>query len=145
MRRRAIELVQLTSLGQETQLRVLGTLSANLYTGVVLTRTHKPSSTTEPPRPQLMTSYRVMGHLRHQLRHSALYYVTNLEYLVIENHLSASGLRLAPQLTHAPSGQRDDRGTGDNRAIQPYPLVPPSDPLSLSRIRLSAAAISSES
>ena len=37
----------------------------------------------------------------------------NLEYLVIANHLSASGLRLAPHLTHAPSCQPDDRGAGD--------------------------------
>ena len=38
---------------------------------------------------------------------------TNLEYRVIANHLSASGLWLAPQLTHAPSDQCDDRGAGD--------------------------------
>ena len=54
-----------------------------------------------------------MDHLRHQLRHIALYYVTNLEYLVIANHQSASGLRLAPHLTHAPSCQADSRGAGD--------------------------------
>ena len=62
-------------------------------------------------------SYRVMDHLRHQLRHIALYYVTNLEYLVIANHRSASGLRLAPHLTHAPSCQADGRGAGD---MQPH-------------------------
>ena len=39
---------------------------------------------------------------------------TNLEYRVIANHLSASGLRLAPHLTHASSGQRDNRGAGDS-------------------------------
>ena len=60
-----------------------------------------------------MTSYRITEHLRHQLRHTALYYVINLEYRVIENHLSASGLRLAPHLTHAPSVQAGGRGAGD--------------------------------
>ena len=50
------------------------------------------------------TSYYVMLHL---LRH------TNLEYCIIENHLSASGLRLAPQLTHTLSDQYDDCGAGD--------------------------------
>ena len=54
-----------------------------------------------------------MAHLCHLLRHLALYYVTNLEYLVIANHLSASGLRLAPHLTHAPSVQAVGRGAGD--------------------------------
>ena len=58
-------------------------------------------------------SYRVTEHLRHRLRHTTLYYVINLEYRVIANHLSASGLRLAPHLTHAPSCQPDDRGAGD--------------------------------
>ena len=38
---------------------------------------------------------------------------TNLEYRVIANHLSASGLQLAPHLTHAPSGQSDDCGASD--------------------------------
>ena len=54
-----------------------------------------------------------MEHLRQQLRHTALYYVTNLKYLVIANHLSVSGLRLAPHLTHAPSAQAVGRGAGD--------------------------------
>ena len=98
---------------QETQLRVLGTLSASLYTGDVLTQTHKLSPITESPRPRLVTSYRATEHLRHHLRHTALFYVTNLEYRVIANHLSASGLRLAPHLTHAPSCQPDGRGAGD--------------------------------
>ena len=44
---------------------------------------------------------------------------TNLEYRVIANHLSASGLQLAPQLTHAPSDQCDDRKAGDT---PPYPF-----------------------
>ena len=104
---------RLQSLGQETQLRVLGTPSTSLYTWDALIRTHNLSPTTEPSRPRLVTSYRVTEHLRHQLRHTALYYVTNLEYRVIANHLSASGLRLAPHLTHAPSCQPDDRGAGD--------------------------------
>ena len=104
---------QLQSLGQETQLRVLGTLSASLYTGDVLTRTHNLSPTTESSRPRLVTSYRVTAHLCHPLRHLALYYVTNLEYLVIANHLSASGLWLAPHLTHTPSVQAVGRGAGD--------------------------------
>ena len=104
---------QLQSLGQETQLRVLGTLSASLYTGDVLTRTHNLSPTTESSRPQLVTSYRVTAHLHHPLRHLTLYYVTNLEYLVIANHLSASGLWLAPHLTHTPSVQAVGRGAGD--------------------------------
>ena len=107
--------MRLTSLGQETQLRVLGTLSASLYTGSVPTRTHKLPPTTESSRPRLVTSYRVTIHLRHQLRHTALYYVTNLEYLVIANHLSASGLQLAPHLTHAPSRHPDGRGAGDTQ------------------------------
>ena len=47
------------------------------------------------------------------LRHTTLYYVTNLEYRVIENHLSASGLRLAPHLTHAPSAHAVGRRAGD--------------------------------
>ena len=56
---------------------------------------------------------------KHQplLRHPTSYYVTlrhaNLEYRVIANHRLASGLRLAPHLTHAPSGQLDDRRAGD--------------------------------
>ena len=58
-------------------------------------------------------SYRVTDHLRHRLRHTALYYVTNLKYLVIANHLSTSGLWSAPLLTHTLSGQRDNRGAGD--------------------------------
>ena len=37
----------------------------------------------------------------------------HLEYRVIANHLSASGLRLAPHLTHAPSVQAAGRGAGD--------------------------------
>ena len=37
----------------------------------------------------------------------------NLEYRVMENHLSASGLRLAPHLTHAPSAQAGGRRAGD--------------------------------
>ena len=98
---------------QETQLRVKRTLSASLYTGDVLTRTHKLPLTTESSRSRLVTSYRATEHLRHRLRHTALFYVTNLEYRVIANHLSASGLRLAPHLTHAPSCQQDDRGAGD--------------------------------
>ena len=99
---------------QETQLRVIGTLSTSLYTKGILTRTHNPSPITESSRSRLVTSYRVGEHLHHQLRHTALYYVTNLEYLVIANHLSASGLRLAPQLTHTSSGQHDNRGAGDS-------------------------------
>ena len=55
------------------------------------------------------------------LRHATSYYVilhhTNLEYCVIVNHLSASGLRLAPHLTHASSGQRNDRGASDTSCI----------------------------
>ena len=38
---------------------------------------------------------------------------TNREYRVIANHLSASGLRLAPHLTHASPGQLDNHGAGD--------------------------------
>ena len=58
-----------------------------------------------------MTSYRVTN----LLRHTALYYITNPKYLIIANHLSASGLRLAPHLTHASSGQCNDRGASDSR------------------------------
>ena len=58
-------------------------------------------------------SYRPTTQPHHLLRHLALYYVTNLKYLVIANHLSASGLRLAPHLTHALSAQAVGRGAGD--------------------------------
>ena len=109
----ATEQTGLTSRRQETQLRVLGTLSVSLYTRDALTRTHKLPPTIEPPRPRLVTSYRVIEHLHHQLRHTALCYVINLEYCVIANHLSASGLRLAPHPTHAPSAQAVGRGAGD--------------------------------
>ena len=105
------------SLGQETQLRVLGTLSTGLYTGVVLTGAHKVSPTTESPRPRLVMSYRNTEHLRQLLRHLALYYVMNLEYRIIANHLSASGLRLAPHLTHALSVQAVGRGAGDTCSL----------------------------
>ena len=37
----------------------------------------------------------------------------NLEYHVIENQESASGLQLALLLTHTPSDQWDGRGAGD--------------------------------
>ena len=40
---------------------------------------------------------------------------TNLEYCVIKNHLSASELQLAPRLTHALFGHRDDCGASDTR------------------------------
>ena len=69
-----------------------------------------------------MTSYRITEHLRHLLRHTALCYVTTLEYRVIENHLSASGLRLAPHLTHAPSVQAVGRGAGDTPAQSQAPF-----------------------
>ena len=58
-------------------------------------------------------SYRVIDHATSYyviLRHTVS---QNLEYHVIANHLSASGLRLTPHLTHALSGQRDDHGAGD--------------------------------
>ena len=55
------------------------------------------------------------------LRHTASYYVilrhTNLEYWVIANHRSASGLQLAPHLTHAPSGQPPGRGASDRARV----------------------------
>ena len=76
------------------------------------------SNTRKPPRPELPQPQVVMSYTA--IRPTTSYYVmlhllchTNLEYCVIENHLSASGLRLAPQLTHAPSDQYDDHGAGD--------------------------------
>ena len=81
-----------------------------------------PSSyacTEEPPRlesvrPRAVTSYR---NPQPPLRHPTSSYVilrhTKREYRVIANHRSASGLRLAPQLTHAPSCHPDGRGAGD--------------------------------
>ena len=57
-----------------------------------------------------MTSYRVISHAT---SHYVILRHTNLEYRVIANHLSASGLWLAPHLTHALSGQHNDRGAGD--------------------------------
>ena len=68
---------------------------------------------TESRQPRPVTSYRNQGYLRHQLCHYALYYVMNLEYLVMANQRSASGLQLAPHLTHTSSGHRDDRGASD--------------------------------
>ena len=56
---------------------------------------------------------------------------TNLEYQVIANHLSASGLQLAPLLTHVSSSHCDDRGASDRHTsltVLPLPL-----PLMLSR------------
>ena len=42
--KRAMNKIELTSLGQETQLRVLGTLSASLYTGDALARTYRTAT-----------------------------------------------------------------------------------------------------
>ena len=106
--------MELTFLGQETQLGVLGTPSTSLYTWDIINTNTYWSPTAKPLRPQPVTTYRVWEHLHHLLRHTTSRYVTNLEYHVIANHLSASGLWLAPHLTHALSSHCDDREAGDN-------------------------------
>ena len=66
-------------------------------------------------------SYRVSGHLRHKWvipRHTTSYQVTNLEYCVIPNHVSASRLQLAPPLTHTLSDQWDGQGASNTDHAQ---------------------------
>ena len=61
-------------------------------------------------------SYRNNSHLCHKWvipHHTASYWVMNLEYRIIPNDMSASGLQLAPLLTHATSDQWDSCGASD--------------------------------